>query len=386
MPTISQEPVTLLPTLQAVTPDGNGCYAAVAGYFAVISHPPEESSNSYFSVITIHADTGEFAVLTDREDGDAAAGILSPFSWSPDGCRLAVSITEPDPETGSAGFTRVYLMDYNGQNKRLLRPETKETYDFHPAWSPDGRWVAVASSYSLNEIYLVNPDLPSEPRVLISTPRPTGYLSWSPDAKHLAFAQKKKSECSEIFTIDIDSGELTQITHLSHLSSGEPISPCLSAHRPQWSPDGTHIAFLYDFRLHIVDRNGQGLENLTEGIEDLPALDDEIDPEWVLNRVESFSWSPDGQQLVLELWVASNPQIHELYVVNRDGTGLTRIAEDPEMPDQRYPSWGPDGRIVFSAGDGFWLMNSDGSDMHRVGPDLDFWRIGSWWAPLALEP
>ena len=54
----------------------------------------------------------------------------------------------------------------------------------------------------------------------------------------------------------------------------------------------------------------------------------------------------------------------EIYVMNADGTGQTRLADNPSA--DRIPSWSPDGsRIAFySNRDGNWeiyVMNSDGT-------------------------
>jgi len=59
----------------------------------------------------------------------------------------------------------------------------------------------------------------------------------------------------------------------------------------------------------------------------------------------------------------------EIYVMNADGSGVTRLTNNPA--DDRWPSWSPDGkRIAFTSDrDGNWeiyVMNADGSGMTRL--------------------
>ena len=79
------------------------------------------------------------------------------------------------------------------------------------------------------------------------------------------------------------------------------------------------------------------------------------------------AWAPDGRQLVYA-------DHGELGVVKNDGTSPRRIAT---FPTSVYlPRWSPDGRIIrfsvngMAAPDTIWEVNPDGSDLHRVFPDL----------------
>src|SRR5215510_7378738 len=73
--------------------------------------------------------------------------------------------------------------------------------------------------------------------------------------------------------------------------------------------------------------------------------------------------------------VTDNPQLQnlaEIYVINVDGTGLTRLTFNGE--GERSPSWSPDGsRIVFICRIGggasdfeICSMNADGSDLRQL--------------------
>lgn len=81
--------------------------------------------------------------------------------------------------------------------------------------------------------------------------------------------------------------------------------------------------------------------------------------------------SPDRRKIAFVGWVDGSNA--EIFVMERDGTGLTRLTHDPGVDDQ--PAWSPDGqRIAFrSFRDGgrgaIWVMNADGSDPVKLTPD-----------------
>jgi TolB protein len=107
--------------------------------------------------------------------------------------------------------------------------------------------------------------------------------------------------------------------------------------------------------------------NLTNSPE---AIDDDAD------------WSPEGRRIVFTSSpVTDNPQLQnlaEIYVINVDGTGLTRLTFNAE--GERGPSWSPDGsRIVFMCRIGggaapfkICTMNADGSDLRQLTNDTLF--------------
>ena len=104
-----------------------------------------------------------------------------------------------------------------------------------------------------------------------------------------------------------------------------------------------------------------GPMNLTNNPE---AIDDDPD------------WSPDGRRILFTSHpVTDDPNrsnLAEVYVINVDGTGLTRLTFNAE--EERAPSWSPDGsRIVYmcrigggSATFEICSMNADGSDRRRL--------------------
>ena len=83
------------------------------------------------------------------------------------------------------------------------------------------------------------------------------------------------------------------------------------------------------------------------------------------------AWSPDGKQLAFH-WPDSSDFC--IYTVNRDGSGLKRIALT-RGSDNELPTWSPDGKKIFFQTNKrrgnweIWSMNVDGSDQKLVLAD-----------------
>jgi Tol biopolymer transport system component len=74
-------------------------------------------------------------------------------------------------------------------------------------------------------------------------------------------------------------------------------------------------------------------------------------------------WSPDGTKIVYQSDATGGG---DLYVMNRDGSGQTRLTGDPAF--EFGPAWSPDGTQIAFQRDpaGLFVMNADGSDQHLV--------------------
>ena len=147
----------------------------------------------------------------------------------------------------------------------------------------------------------------------------------------------------ELFLMDWDGRNITQITHHKSI--------ILS---PRVSPDGTKVAFTsYKFGnpdLFIRDlRTGE-----ERRISSYPGLN--ISP----------AWSPDGRRLALTLSKDGNP---EIYTMNPDGSGLARLTNNPAIDVS--PTWSPDGqRIAFVSSRGgnpqIYIMEASGQNVQRL--------------------
>ena len=125
---------------------------------------------------------------------------------------------------------------------------------------------------------------------------------------------------------------------------------------PVWSPDAQSIAYTSyrtGFQDIIVSYIYEGrFSNPTAGTSEkqnfLPA------------------WSPDGQRLA---FTSNRDGNSEIYVMNRDGSGLRRLTNHPAI--DVTPTWSPTGKQIAFTSDRtgspqIWVMNDDGSEPHKI--------------------
>jgi len=179
--------------------------------------------------------------------------------------------------------------------------------------------------------------------------------AWSFDGQYLAFVLTLSTDISnlDIYYMDADGSNQAQLTDHPGVDTD-----------PAWAPNGNMLAFssnriswdetqtspTTNFEVYIIRKDGTGITQLT------------FDPGWDL----SPSWSPDGNQIV---FTSNRTGDYEIVILNLNDNRLTNVTNHPA--DDRSPKWSPDGnRIVFvSNRDGnneIYSMNPDGGDLVRL--------------------
>ncbi|HVZ17643.1 MAG TPA: S9 family peptidase [Terriglobales bacterium] len=205
-------------------------------------------------------------------------GQIGGSSWSPDGKRIAVV-------TNLAGRMNIWVAPSDGGWPQQLT--ISDQRQSHPAWSPNGQWIAYQSDYDGNEywdLFLVSPangevvQLTRTPE--ISEEQPT----WSPTGKDLAYVTRPKTSPSyEIAVLNVLSRKSRNLT------TNTPAD--VSNTDPLWSPDGKSIAYTqenasgHNSNVFVVDVESGKSVNLTshEGEK----------------RYAATGWSPDGKTLLI---------------------------------------------------------------------------------------
>lgn len=137
-------------------------------------------------------------------------------------------------------------------------------------------------------------------RQLTDTPVAEGYPSWSPDGSRLLFESHTPDGNFDVYVMQADGTNVRRLTDHPRRDVG-----------PAWSPDGLKIAFMSDrdgkeFNLYLMNADGSGLERLTEG-----------ETDWFPQ------FSPDGTQLAFHRW----NDVHVMDLATRE---IRRVTHDPD--------------------------------------------------------
>jgi WD40 repeat protein len=201
----------------AWSPDGKSIAVAIGGKRLEIGNtsPTQAVSDTTApnSRIDVYS-TGDWAV-----QASLPITTYSDFiSWNPESNQLAFVSTPAYSVTDS-------LVVWNVRDSHLLRePSIQEESINALSWSPDGKYIASASSDGY--IALWQPDLSGSPRKLRHGGRVLS-LAWSPDGKYLASGGEDMM--AKIW--EVSSGNL--VTAIQHKNSVDAVS---------WSPDGSYLA------------------------------------------------------------------------------------------------------------------------------------------------
>jgi TolB protein len=291
-----------------------------------------------------------------------------------------------------AGWGEIWVMDPNGGNRvRLTEPEppnTDASGSGSPAWSPDGRLVAYASTGGAvkenerdNEIYVMRAD-GSDKRRLTHDRASSLTPAWSPDGKRIAFSHVPGPAGSArdgvIAVMGADGRARSQITRHSK-RRGVVI---LDIH-PAWSPDGGLIAFT---RVTYTRR--------AEPRVDMYAIEPSGTNEHLLIKdAAEPAWSPDGQQIAFtstrdhfgETCFHDCSPSPEIYLATADGRTLRRLTKS--QASDASPTWSPDGRHIAFSSDRrnrrdheyeIYVIAADGGQLRRLTTN-DVWDLDPSW-------
>ncbi len=211
--------------------------------------------------------------------------LLSLFGCAPFVASRAAT-SNPQYEIAFAGFapldTDIFMADADGSNAKpfLSHPDL----DANASFSSDGRWVVFSSRRSGSwDIYRAHSDGSGVER-LVDDVAYDDQAALSPDGKLLAFVSSRGGQ-ADIWILDLASKSQRNLTQHQ---AGD--------FRPAWSPDGNHIAFTSD-------------------------------------RDSTRPTQAAGFAPLLSV---------DIYVINRDGSGLRRISNDKSFAGS--PAWSSDGK------------------------------------------
>jgi TolB protein len=232
-------------------------------------------------------------------------------SWSPDGRRIAYTQANGGKNALGQDTLEIYVMNVDGSGKRKLT-ENKGMDDERPSWSPDSRWIlftrgGIGNAY---DVFVIRPDGTDERRV--TRTGDSHSSGWSPNGNRIVFtriARTLRSTAAGIYIVKADGRQARRLTR------GD------QDYEPTWSPDGRWILFTRQSSpgvgIVIAAAESTARHRLTKHVNDLGP-----------------TWSPDGRKIAFERGA-------EIWVMNRDGTGLHRITRRRGTAQHAGPRWAP---------------------------------------------
>lgn len=260
------------------------------------STPPPPASAE--TIIYVEGDSANGTVFRIDADGSHRWQLLengTTPAWSPDGREIAVTFD----------YQEVAIISANGGSGTMRYVGGGSTFDSEPAWSPDGRRIAClgydggelteSGAFSMAEAYTVLYEF--DTRTGRSSPLWVDVAgefgvspSWSPDGTRIAFAS------NGIKVVELKSGRV----HALAPGTG-----------PEWSPDGSRIAYSTGKAIAVMDADGSQRHTIVAS----------------KNGVEQPSWSPDGTRIVY------GETSGGLRIVGADGSNPRRLTDTGFDPD-----------------------------------------------------
>jgi len=272
-------------------------------------------------------------------------------------CKIAFARTPTDTL-----ILNIYEMDDDGSNQINI---TSWSDDFSSlwglAWSPDGGELAFSGDESIGDyydIYILDTDGIVQKHLTEPDTDDEVHPAWSPDGSKIAF-----TDFSEIYVMSTLGIGRSQIPHGSGYTGYTP-------EHPTWSPDGTKLAFAdwKDGSANVF------VHDFTTGV------NSDLGFGW------SPAWSPDGHEIAF----TAGSNLHELHVMNPDGSGRTKLHGFLNSDDQiiRTITWSPDSKkIAFDVQHydpsqfDIYVINADGSGFQNITNTTGVYEQFPAWAP-----
>jgi TolB protein len=248
---------------------------------------------------------------------------------------------------------QLIVADADGENSQVVLDSRQPIMS--PAWSADGRWLAYVSFENRASAIVVQELRSGERRQVSARAGVNGAPAWSPDGRRLALTLSGSGGNLDIYVLDLGTQQLTRITD----------DPAIDT-EPAWSTDGTQLYFTSDrsggpqiYRTDVASH--QRVQRITFGsaynarprispdgrslalvsregsdyriaVQDLSSGNNRVLTRGSLD--ESPSFAPNGMSLIY-----ANGERGALATVAIDGLVSQQLKSD--RGDVREPVWGP---------------------------------------------
>jgi dipeptidyl aminopeptidase/acylaminoacyl peptidase len=260
--------------------------------------------------------------------------------WSPDGSSIAFLSARRDPQTGTAQRAQLYIISMRGGEPRRVTELKNGVSAFQ--WSPNGARVACVSKIGPSDALPPGKDR-------------SDVRDYTHPAYKLDGAGYYDDRRTHLWIVDVKNGAARQITSAENSNDSDP----------QWSPDGTRIAYMVertdlslmrDSEVHMIEPDS--------GKSSRVAAPDVF--------VHTLRWSHDGKKLA---YIGSNDEvtIPKLFVTNVDAGTFSLASDTVTYPTELEWASGDRGLVYAAAVKGEHLLyrldlaSHNSTEIHATG-------------------
>jgi Tol biopolymer transport system component len=285
----------------------------------------------------------------------ATAGLAYPGDGAATGATPAAGIFAYATHSGD-----IWVVDADGSGARQIT-HSGAGFDFDPAWSPDGTHIAFQTTrgarapYGETNIFVIRSDGSGERQLT----RPSNFLyggsspDWSPDGTRLAFGSGRGLALAS--------------------PNGGPVRLVgVPGDAPVWSPNGSKIAYAAPtgtaqppnqdvYVISVVSTSAKPRRLTTQPGLDFPG-----------------AWSPDGKRLA---YLVQEHGSGHIVIAGADGSRPTTVTRG--VGTQFPADWTSDGRLLVGISKPrqrtptWYLMRPDGSQLQHL-PQLEAAVVATW--------
>ena len=284
----------------------------------------------------------------------------------------------------------IYTINPNGTGLRQVTHPPKGILTSNPDWSANGRWIAYGrtrhgstgcpcgivlihpngtAKQDISDVACPTPDEPLEPDMCRGDLLP----AWSPDGRFLAvtrFLGPPDNTTVATFVMQSDGTDVTQLT-----DPGDGFEDWA----PTWSPDGTRLIYEH----YDLSRNLTAIYTVRAD-----GTDNRRVTRWSIDAGDNADWSPNGRWLLFISHTDDGGR-KNFWIVHPNGTGYRRLTHFGTRFEYLSGSFAPNGRLITfgvlpGTGDAenadVYTMNLRGTVLRNVTGSVK-WDSAADWGP-----